>query len=106
MTQRQTIVRNLRATLMKLPMMLSCAEFESFVLDYFEGALSARQYAVFKMHLMVCRDCKSYLAAYERSVAMGKEVFKEPYTPVPDDMPEDLIQAILAAKAADSKPAD
>ncbi len=98
--------RKAKALMAKLPMMLTCAEFEEFILDYFEGTLSGKQYAVFKVHLMLCRDCKSYIAAYERSTELGKNVFKEPYAPVPNDMPEDLVQAILAAKEAgtDSEP--
>jgi len=81
--------------------MLTCAEFEAFVLDYLEGSLPATQRAIFKMHLFVCKDCQRYLAAYVRSVAMGKAVFKDPSMAVPEDVPEDLVQAILAAKKAE-----
>ena len=101
MNSRQTAMRSLRAVLIKLPLMLTCVEFEAFVLDYFEGTLSSGQRAIFKMHLMVCQDCQRYLAAYKRSVDMGQNVFKKPYEPVPEDVPEDLVQAILAAKKAE-----
>ncbi len=98
MKPENTVMRRLRAVLTKLPLMLTCAEFEAFVLDYFDGTLPAKQRATFKMHLMVCEDCQRYLAAYKRSVEMGKAAFKDPHASVPDEMPEDLVQAILAAK--------
>ena len=94
-------MRRMQGALFKLPLMLSCVEFEEFILDYLEGSLSAKQRAVFKMHLFICKDCQRYLAAYERSVAMGKAVFKGPHATVPEDVPEDLVQAILAAKKAE-----
>jgi predicted anti-sigma-YlaC factor YlaD len=88
----------LKSTMAKLPMMLTCAEFEAFVLDYLDGTLAKRQRLIFRMHLKVCRDCRSYLAAYERSVALGKAVFQDPESPVPGEVPEDLVKAIMAAK--------
>ncbi len=95
------VLRKLKGLLGKMPMMLTCQEFEDFVLDYFEGTLTAKENAIFKMHLLVCTDCKRYLAAYKRSVELGQNLFKEPNSPVPDDMPEDLVQAILAAKESE-----
>ena len=83
---------------MKLPLMLTCREFEDFVLDYFEETLPTKQRLIFEMHLVVCRDCRSYLAAYRRSMALGKAIFERQESPVPGDVPEDLVKAILAAK--------
>ncbi len=91
-------MRKLRSAVMKLPLMLTCREFEDFVLDYFEGTLPTKQRVIFDMHLMMCRDCRGYLAAYRRSVALGKAVFEWQESLVPSDVPEDLVDAILAAK--------
>lgn len=91
-------MRKLRSAVMKLPLMLTCSALEDFVLDYFEGRLPTKQRVIFDMHLMVCRDCRSYLAAYRRSMALGKAVFEQQESPVPSDVPEDLVKAILTAK--------
>lgn len=80
--------------------MLTCAEFEDFVLNYREGSLPTTQRANFKMHLLVCKDFQRYLAAYERSVAMGRVAFEDSSATVPEKVREDLVQAILAAKKA------
>lgn len=101
MSAKGQTTRHLHGVLFKLPLMLTCAEFEEFVLDYLEGSLPATQRAVFKMHLFLCKDCQRYLAAYEHSVAMGKAAFEDPDAAVPYDVPEDLVQAILAAKRAE-----
>tara|TARA_Y100001934_G_C11987901_1_gene601735 strand:- start:132 stop:395 length:264 start_codon:yes stop_codon:yes gene_type:complete len=84
----------------KLPLMITCGEIEAFIMDYLDGSLPTNKRAVFKMHLFLCKDCQRYLAAYERSVALGKAAFDDPNDPVRADVPEDLVQAILAAKKA------
>ena len=78
--------------------MITCREFEDFVLQYLEGELSATQSRVFKMHLMLCRECREYLAAYERTMEISKSVFATPEEPLPDEVPEDLVKAILEAR--------
>lgn len=94
--------RQFKAMMSKLPLMLSCRQFEDFVLDYFEGSLPTRQRILFDLHLAVCSDCRAYLAAYRRATEMGKTVFPAPDEALPEEVPEDLVQAVLAAQAKDS----
>lgn len=82
----------------RVPLMISCEDFEDFVLDYLEDRLPSGQRRVFELHLKMCRECREYLAAYRRSVEIGKAVFQDPSAPVPDDVPEDLVEAILQAR--------
>lgn len=81
-----------------VPGMITCAEFEGFVGDYFEDRLALKQRRVFEWHLKMCRDCRDYLAAYRQAIETGKRVFEIPDAPAPRDLPEDLVQAILAAR--------
>jgi len=81
-----------------LPMMITCREFEDFVLSYLDGDLPDRKRRVFELHIKFCRECRDYLAAYRRTMAISKRAFEEPDGAVPDDVPEDLIKAILAAR--------
>jgi len=57
------------------------------------------QRRVFEFHLKVCRECRDYLAAYRRTIEVSKRVFDDADVPVPDDVPEDLVRAILDARA-------
>lgn len=83
-----------------MPMMITCEEFEGFVLAYLEDELPRRQRSVFEFHLKICRECRDYLAAYRRTVELGKAVFAAPSAPLPDTVPEDLIKAVLDARNA------
>ncbi len=87
--------------LRRMPLMITCREFESFILDYLEDELPSRQRRVFELHLKICRECRDYLAAYRRTVALGKAALAEdPSAAVPEDVPEDLIRAVLDARDA------
>ena len=82
--------------------MITCREFEEFVLSYLDGELTPKQNRVFKMHLYLCRECREYLNAYQTTIELSKQILREPSMPatdeMPDEVPEDLIKAILAAK--------
>ena len=81
-----------------LPMMISCREFEAFVMAYSDGDLPNRQRIIFEFHLKMCRECRDYLAAYQRTIDVAKTAFEDADAPVPADVPEDLVKAILAAR--------
>ncbi len=81
-----------------MPMMITCREFEAFILAYIEGELSERQRFIFELHLKVCRDCREYLAAYKRTIEVTGRAFEDPEEPVPGEVPEDLVKAVLDAR--------
>lgn len=78
--------------------MLTCREFEEFVLDYMDGTLPERQRSMFDWHMRICRECREYLAAYQRAMAVSQRVLSSPGEPIPDDVPEDLISAIMESR--------
>ena len=78
--------------------MMTCKEFEDFVQAYIDGDLTTSQRSVFERHLRFCRECRDYLAAYKRTIEIGCSVLSAPEDPVPGNVPEDLIKAILAAR--------
>jgi anti-sigma factor RsiW len=84
--------------LKRMHRMITCREFEDFVLQYLDDELPARQRAMFEFHLRICRECREYLAAYQRTVEIGRAAFKDANEAVPEDVPEDLIKAILEAR--------
>ncbi len=78
--------------------MITCREFEDFVLDYLDDELPALQRSRFERHIRFCRECRQYLQAYQRTLEVSRAVFPEPDVLVPDGVPEELIKAILKAR--------
>ncbi len=94
--------RNLRRWLRgfmfrRVPLMMTCAELDGFLVDYLDGTLPRSRRRVFALHLFLCRECRAYLERYRRAIAMGQAVLEDP-TAVSGDVPEDLVRAILAAR--------
>ena len=77
---------------------LSCRELIDFLLDYLECRLSPEARAAFHAHLAVCPDCVHYIEAYTASVRAARLAFEPEDGPLPDDVPEELVDAILAAR--------
>jgi anti-sigma factor RsiW len=77
---------------------MTCREFIDFLDDYVDGALPAAQRLFFDEHLAGCLDCQTYLESYKRTVRLGKLALADGDGPVPADVPESLVRAILAAR--------
>lgn len=82
----------------RMPGMITCMEFEEFLIDYMEGELPAGQRRVFELHMKVCRECRDYMAAYKRTIEVSGRAFEDQTAAVPSEVPEDLVQAILEAR--------
>ena len=78
---------------------MTCREFIEFLMEYHSGELSEVEHARFEEHLAECPDCVSYLKSYQETVKLGKAVLASFDEPIPDEVPEELVQAILAAHA-------
>ena len=80
---------------------ISCAQINEFLLAYVERDLEGEVHAQFEQHLGRCPPCGHYLDGYRDTIDLvrkcGREDAKKPEPP-----PEDLIQAILRAKALSS----
>ena len=80
---------------------MSCKDVTEFLSDYLDGALPMRQRLAFKLHLLMCRDCRKYLDSYVTTVKLANTLRKptEPEEVLP--IPEELVQAILAVRGRD-----
>jgi len=95
------LMRKIKGTMLRsMHGMITCREFEEFVLSYLDGELPARQARIFEWHLRICRECREYLAAYRRTIELGEAVLGPAHEAVPDDVPEDLVRAILDSREA------
>ena len=79
--------------------MLTCRQFEEFVQAYHDGELTKKELKMFNLHLRVCRECREYLASYQRSIEISTAVLGQLHEPVPDTVPADLVEAILESKS-------
>jgi len=80
--------------LRNVPGMLTCAEFEDFVHDYYEGVLPPPLRARFDEHMSVCPMCRVHFDSYTKAVALGQQLCDED-DQLPEGMPEELVGAIL-----------
>lgn len=92
------IRRRIHSLMFKMPLMISCEEFEDFILDYLNGNLPSKQNFIFEMHIKVCRECRDYLKAYRTSMELAKQALTEDVSPLPGEVPEDLVKAVMAAR--------
>lgn len=77
---------------------MTCREFIDFLIAYLDEDLDTSRRRVFEEHIGECPACGDYLANYRQTIAMGKMIC-DPEGEAPDDVPEPLIQAILAARS-------
>ena len=82
---------------------MTCREFADFLGDYQAKELSQDVRASFERHLSRCQNCRRYLEHYGETVTLGRAAFDDGNAPVPADVPEDLIAAILAARKQKSR---
>lgn len=78
---------------------MKCRECFDFILRYLEGELPPDEMASFEMHMSRCPPCERYLTQYKATVQAGKAACAES-SRVPDDVPEELIRAILESRRA------
>jgi anti-sigma factor RsiW len=78
--------------------MITCRELIDFLGQHLDGELSPGEQAEFDRHLAVCPACRSYLESYRETIRLGKAACSSPEDRPPDDIPEDLVKAILAAR--------
>lgn len=101
------VMRFMKGKMLKyVPGMITCVEFESFIDDYLDDQLEPQQKILFERHIKLCRECHDYLTAYRQSIALGKAVFSpsDAELAVPEEVPTDLLQAILDATQASNDP--
>ena len=80
---------------------MKCREFVEFVMEYLDGTLGESERSVFEDHIGLCPPCVNYLASYRETVRLGNSLCTAE-DEVPPDVPEELVQAILAARPGKS----
>ena len=78
---------------------MNCRDFVDFLMAYLERELEQRQREVFEEHMGDCPSCRDYLVTYEDTIRLGKLACSDTGD-VPEEAPEALIRAILAARSS------
>jgi anti-sigma factor RsiW len=74
---------------------MTCQQLIDFIMSYLENQLPQEERSEFDRHLAVCPSCVNYVKTYERTILLAKASANDP---VPEDVPESLVQAILASQ--------
>ncbi len=75
--------------------MLTCREFDKFIVDYLDHELPWSIQISMRLHLLLCRKCRAYLATYRRAIELGQSVFDDPESEMPDSVPQELVKAVI-----------
>ena len=81
---------------------MTCREFAEFIAQYLASELPSSQREAFDRHLSLCTNCARYLEQYQRTIAVSRTAF-DTEAPLPADVPDDLVDAILRARKAFSQ---
>jgi predicted anti-sigma-YlaC factor YlaD len=76
--------------------LLTCQEVLDYLTEYLEGQLPSGEHARLDEHLAVCPDCVAYLRNLQASIAIARQANQN--DPALLLIPEELVQAILAAR--------
>jgi len=79
--------------------MLTCRDFVEFLDEYLSGALAEDRRAEFSAHLAQCPSCVTYMKTYQATMELGRSVLPCSEDPVSKEVPEELVRAVLAARA-------
>jgi anti-sigma factor RsiW len=77
---------------------ITCRAFIEFIGQYLENELAQEEQEKFEHHLTHCPHCVKYLQSYKETIKIGKVALAPTDEPVPTDVPEELIQAILSSR--------
>jgi anti-sigma factor RsiW len=76
--------------------LITCEQLIAFIADYLDDELSVRERERFEAHLARCPACVHYLASYRETMRAALHAFDG--EEIPDSVPEDLVQAVLASR--------
>ena len=76
--------------------LLTCQEVLDYLTEYLDGTLPPGEHVRMEEHLAVCPDCVAYLKNFQATIAISRRACAE--DPALNQVPEDLVQAILAAR--------
>lgn len=71
---------------------MTCREVTEFLREFVAGELPPEIQVEFDTHVTRCQDCVVFLDQYRATIVASRSAFA-----IPDDVPEELVDAILRA---------
>lgn len=81
---------------------MNCRELTEFLMAYLDEELPEDTRSAFEFHLHACQSCVNYLESYRATLKLGHAACAEDGA-LPSDVPEALVQAILAARKKEAR---
>ncbi|MDB5329884.1 MAG: Anti-sigma factor [Phycisphaerales bacterium] len=78
-------------------MSMTCMEIHDRVSEHLTGELSGGDAAEFDQHTQACGECASFVSATRVTLQLSRSAVQRLDDPRPEDVPESLVRAILAA---------
>jgi anti-sigma factor RsiW len=78
---------------------MTCRELSDSLMAYLSAELCDAEAERCERHLRRCADCAAYRHSYEQTVRLGRTACRHRADHPAAHLPEDLVQAILAAQA-------
>ncbi|MCR4373487.1 MAG: zf-HC2 domain-containing protein [Acidobacteria bacterium] len=73
---------------------MNCRELSQFLMEYVGDTLERDVHENFESHLKACPNCHTYLVQYRETIRAGQLACGDEDC---SEVPEDLVQAVLAA---------
>jgi len=77
---------------------ITCREFIEFIWRYLSGEVSDEERLEFEFHLAQCASCVAYMKTYQETIALSKMAMAEEADEVPEEVPDELVAAVLASR--------
>lgn len=77
---------------------IPCEEVITFLWAYLGGELPPEKVVEFERHLSVCPSCVNYIETYKKTIELSRGTFQPEDGGEAEEMPEDLMRAVLAAR--------
>lgn len=101
---RHPLMRLMKRGMLKwMPGMITCEEFEHFVVDYLDDALPDNQRRIFERHLKICPECIDYIEHYKQTIELATQAVEYSEFKDAGNPPKDLLAAILDAQQSTKK---
>ncbi len=77
---------------------MTCQQALELMGDLIDDDLDRRRRLLVRLHVLICRHCRRYLASYRATIRAGKEAFPPLDRPNGDEeIPDEQVAAILKA---------
>ena len=83
---------------------MTCRDVVGFLDQYLAGELPRVKRWIFEVHLALCRDCRNYLASYQRTIALCRKAHEPVDAEALGPVPEELVQTIMSLRATSNGP--